>query len=186
MSRFSRAYEAAIGLAGLTKAQAAAGAGVDASVLSRLLNDEREAQPEHVAALVRVLPTPEDREHCVREFLFDQCPPEFREQLVLHFGTVRAPRAQIEDQLTRNMRALEAEAVDNPDLRKLFGNLASLFGDAEDPPEKTDSPKFARRHPGQTLKPNPTAGQTLEELLPHAQAAITHASAERVHAPGGQ
>lgn len=127
MSRFSRAFEAAIKEAGLTRADAAAAAEIDASVLSRLLNDEREVTRDHVARLIAVLKHDSDREHCVREFLIDQTPPQLRERLVVHFGTMREAGQRAQDPLSRNLEALESAATDNPDLRKLVANLAALF-----------------------------------------------------------
>lgn len=132
MSRFSRAYEGAIKAAGLTKAQAAAAAGMDASVVTRILSDERPAQPEHVAALIVALPDQSDREHCVLEFLTDQCPPALRERLRLSFGVAREAPGKREDSLSRHLGELERAATDNPDLRKLLGNLTSLLADTDD------------------------------------------------------
>lgn len=132
MSRFSRAYEGAIATANLTRAQAAAGAGLDASVVSRLLSGERDAQAEHVAALIGVLHSESDREHCICEFLADQCPDEYRQRLVVHFGVVRESRPRSDDPLARNFDLLEEAATSNPDLRKLITNLAAMFGTRAD------------------------------------------------------
>lgn len=127
MSRFSRAYDAALQQSNLTRGQAAATAGLDASVVSRILNDDRPATPEHVSALVRALSNVSDREHCVIQFLIDQCPEDLRERLHVTFGSHRELRPPPEDSLARHLAALELAATDNPDLRKLFANLAALM-----------------------------------------------------------
>lgn len=129
MSRFSRAYEGAISAANLTKAQAAAAAGMDASVVSRILSDERDATREHVADLIRALPDHSDRQHCVLEFLADQCPPEYRGSLVVHFGAVQESKTGRGDSFAANLATLEREATDNPELRKLVANLVKIFSE---------------------------------------------------------
>lgn len=96
------------------------------SVLSRLLNDERPVYAEHVAQMLNAIPA-EDREHCLRAFLIDQTPEQYRERLVVNFGTLeQAPDRRSHDPLAQDLEALEREAESNPDLRGVLGYLANL------------------------------------------------------------
>jgi transcriptional regulator with XRE-family HTH domain len=126
MGLFTRSFSAAMATAGLNKSQVAAIAGIDQSTVSRLLNNERDVYAEHAEALVRALPNPSDRDHCLRNFLIDQCPLEYRDRLVVHFGALEEPRPKPEyrDELSADLSALELEAQRNPDLRRVLSNLA--------------------------------------------------------------
>lgn len=131
VSRFTRAYNAALTAAQVTRTHAATLAGMKQSVLSRLLNDERPVYAEHVERMLRAIPEL-DREHCLRAFLLDQVPEEYREKLIVNFGSLReeAPRRPL-DPLTRDLLALEHEAENNPDLRKVLSNLAALLANSD-------------------------------------------------------
>lgn len=127
MSRFTRAYNAALAAAEITRTAAASLAGMKQSVLSRLLNDERPVYAEHVEQMLKAIPA-RDREHCLRAFLIDQVPEQYRERLIVNFGALEEPPASFarHDPLSRDLHLLEREAERNPDLRKVLGNLASL------------------------------------------------------------
>lgn len=122
-------------MAGVSISDAARLSGIPQSSISRFLVGDRPVYAEHVAALIRALPDRSDQEHCVLEFLRDQCPPALAERLVAHFGSAqesRLPR-QVGDDLDEAVRAIRRAANDgNVYARKVVINLARAVD--PDPP----------------------------------------------------
>lgn len=125
VSRFTRAYDAALSAEGISRADAASTAGLHPSTLSRIMSDELGAAVENVERLLRALPKREDRLHCLREYLFDHTPEEYRAELVVHFGAVAEARPQ-RDALRDALDALEDAATSDKDLRRLITDLARV------------------------------------------------------------
>lgn len=137
MSRFSHAYRGVLKQAGISISDAARLSGIPQSSISRFLAGDRPVYAEHVAALIRALPDRSDREHCVLEFLHDQCPPELAGRLVAHFGTAQEPRMpprNIGDDLDEAVQAIRRAArAGNVYARKVVINLARAVD--PDPPD---------------------------------------------------
>lgn len=136
MSRFRHAYRAALKEAGVSISQATSIAGIPQSSISRFLAGDRPIYSEHVAALIRALPDKSDRENCVLAFLRDQCPPEFADRLIAHFGAVNETKfQQVGDDLDEAVAAIRRAAADgNTAARKVLINLARAVD--PDPPDK--------------------------------------------------
>jgi transcriptional regulator with XRE-family HTH domain len=137
--RFPRAYLAALDAAGLSKSQAATLAGLTQSGLSRFLSGERPIYADHMRAMLRALHDPADREHCLLEWLRDQCPGDLGDRLVAHFGEAREPRAlpAQADELDRAVAVIRRAAENgNIAARKVVVNLAKAV-DEDEPPDKT-------------------------------------------------
>lgn len=157
MSRFSRAYDGALKAAGLQQADAAAIAGWHTSMISRLLNGRSALAPKHVRQLLLAIQDQADREHCLREFLFDCCPEEYRDRLIISLGAAHEARAIGRDDISTDLAVLERLAEQNPDLRELFDILVRLLTQAEprgagadDCRAVTDLLAGARRKPAPT------------------------------------
>jgi len=125
VSRFSRALDAALRAEGLSKANAAEVAGIHPSTVTRIMADEIQASSEHVESLLLVLTNQSDRLHCLREYLFDQTPEDYRESLVVSFGSIQEekPRHRA-DPLYDALTQLEITATSDADLRTLITSLA--------------------------------------------------------------
>ncbi len=93
------------------------------------MSDEISAGPEHVEKLLLALSFDADRNHCLREYIFDQTPRDYWEKLIVHFGVVHEskPRAPT-DNLSAALRDLEESATSDPDLRRLLTDLAKVVG----------------------------------------------------------
>lgn len=130
MSRFTRCVENSLKSRGMTRTDLAAKAGMALPNLSRLLNDERPTYADHAAAIIRALPDTHSRLDCLRCFLLDECPDEYREQLSVTFTTgaqVAEDAAPYRDSLAEDLAKLDKLATNNRDLRNLIRNLASLL-----------------------------------------------------------
>lgn len=127
MSRFSRAYEGALKVAGLQQADVAAIAGYHTSMVSRLLNSRSALTPKHVSKLLLAISDPADQHHCLAEFLKDCCPEDFREAIIITMAQANEARAKGADPLTTDLARLERMGVDNEDLRELISLLVSLL-----------------------------------------------------------
>jgi hypothetical protein len=127
MSRFARAYRAALNTADLEQAAAAEMAGYHTSMVSRLLKGRSALTTEHVKNLLLAIQNKSDREHCLREFLFDCCPEDYRAQLIITLGRAEEPRSKGEDDITTALASLERLAVDNDDLADLLTLLVSIL-----------------------------------------------------------
>ncbi len=93
------------------------------------MSDEISASPEHVEKLLLALPDDSDRHHCLREYLFDQTPVDYREQLVVHFGMIMEEKTRGPiDNLSTALQDLEIGATTNVDLRHLLIDLAKIVG----------------------------------------------------------
>jgi transcriptional regulator with XRE-family HTH domain len=125
--RFPRAYTAALTAAGLNKSQAAALSGLTQSGISRLLSGERPIYADHMRAMIRALDHAADREHCLLEWLRDQCPDDLGDRLIAHFGQIMEPRTVAEhaDELDRAVAAIRRAAESgNVSAKKVVINLA--------------------------------------------------------------
>lgn len=93
------------------------------------MGEEIEASPEHVEALLTALSDRSDQLHCLREYLFDQTPADFREVLAISFGAIQEdkPRARA-DSLRTAIEEIENAATDDADLRRLVIDLAKVVG----------------------------------------------------------
>lgn len=113
----------------MTRADAATGAGIHPSSLTRILNDEIQPSPDIVGRLLEVLADKSDRVHCLREYLFDQTPADYRDGLIIHFGQVDdASPPRRPDSLHRALSEIEEAATEDPDLRRLVVDLAKVVG----------------------------------------------------------
>lgn len=128
MSLFSRAYDAALSVGGISRTQAANIAGIHGSVISRLMNGETSMSPEHVEALLRAISDPGDKEHCLIEYLKDCCPDEYRDRLVIHFGAVLEARSKNHDRVNARLVELDRLATQNESLNDLLDSLIKLLG----------------------------------------------------------
>jgi hypothetical protein len=91
------------------------------------MSDDRPAGPEHVERLLRALPNESDRLHCLREYIFDQVPPDYAPNLSVNFGTVEEVGATYHaDELTQAIDLLRAAAVNDIDLRRLLTDLSAV------------------------------------------------------------
>lgn len=162
VSRFTRAYDGALRAAEIPKSAAAESAGIHPSTLTRIMADEIAASVEHVEKLLLVLPDFSDRLHCLREFLYDQTPPDYRDATAISFGILAESKLEGRpDGLREALDQLEKTATDDADLRALLTNLANATGKpgrksgAEQPPAK----KRARELRSTTAFPsNPKTG----------------------------
>lgn len=136
MSRFTNAYRAALEAAGHSKSQAAELSGLKQSAVSRFLSGDRPVYSDHLAALIRAIPSQSDREHCVLAWLRDQCPPDLQERLVAHFGTIAECKfSPHSDDLDLALAAIRRAAADgNTAARKVVINLAKAVD--PEPPDK--------------------------------------------------
>lgn len=127
MSRFSRAFDGALKAAGLQQADAAHIAGYHTSMVSRLLKGRSALSPKHVKQLLLAIQNTGDRAHCLTEFLYDCCPEDYRESLIISLGQVQEARAVGQDELTGDLAVLERLAIDNDELKELFAVLVQLL-----------------------------------------------------------
>lgn len=126
MSRFTRTFNAALQADGTLRTHAAVRAGIAQSVLSRILNNERPVTSDHVRGLLPVLRHREDQEHCLQNFLLDECPADYRDEIVIHFGQLREDK-EFTDTLKHQLAKLEEHATSNSDVAQLIKNLASIL-----------------------------------------------------------
>lgn len=127
MSRFSRAFDGALKAAKLQQADAAKIAGYHTSMVSRVLKGSSALKPKHVERLLLAINNASDREHCLREFLFDCCPEDYREGLIVNYGAARESAAKGMDGITSDISTLERLAVDNSDLEELIRRLIKIL-----------------------------------------------------------
>lgn len=127
VSRFTRAYDGALAAAQLTRADAASRAGIHPSTLSRIMAEEIDASPDHVERMLAALSDRSDRLHCLREYLLDQTPSDYRDGLAISFGLVEesTPRKHA-DPLQKALHALENAATEDSDLQRLIIDLAKV------------------------------------------------------------
>lgn len=159
MSRFTRALEGALRSEGISQAEAAGTAGIHPSTVSRLMKGEMDNSVEYVERLIQALPKEADRQHCLREWLFDQTPQKYWDQLTVHFGPAvheAAPRP-LNDSLTEALNTLEEASTDDVDLAQLVRKLAKVVGPtrkrgsgrkssaAETPPHSGSTPPLPPR-----------------------------------------
>lgn len=111
----------------LSQAAVAAQSGLNQSTVSRILSGDFTPESESLAKLLDALPNKSDRQHCLREYLLDHTPEDYRHALVLHFGQVEDDRPRPTDALSRALHALETRATDDQDLRELLLSLSRCF-----------------------------------------------------------
>jgi hypothetical protein len=99
------------------------------STLSRVLAGDFVPELQNLGKLIAVLPEESDREYCLREYLLDHTPEEYREKIAVSFGALREEKGRPVDKLTRALQILERRATEDADMRILVFDLAKLFGD---------------------------------------------------------
>jgi hypothetical protein len=112
----------------MSRADAAKVAGIHPSTLSRIMSDELGASVENVAMLLRAVPDASDRLHCLREYLFDETPDAYRDELIISFEQLDEKRPRLAtDSLRGAIHALELAATTDRDLRRLIVDLAAVL-----------------------------------------------------------
>jgi transcriptional regulator with XRE-family HTH domain len=134
MSRFSRAFDAALKSSkpSVSQAEAAVRAGYHPSLVSRVLSGRSTLTPDHVSKLLAAINNSADRDLCVAEFLLDQCPEDYRDELTIKVGKSGVAKARGKDRLTQDLTTLEELATDQPDLRRLISLLLSIVSKSDD------------------------------------------------------
>lgn len=127
---FALALKACLERAKLTQAYLAKASGFSTAAISRIAKGSYLPEIDRVGKLLEAFPSLEDRRHLLVQYLLDHAPSQYRESLIISFGSGKSNEPP-KDELSRSLDTLKKKALESSSLRNMIIALGQVIGGQE-------------------------------------------------------